>query len=246
MAAVDTSPVRRPRPYRTRKPMRAVLLALVLTTVAGLVWAVVLQPDPTAGGCQVAAEAAGAAITPGQRLPVDGLDGVSPAPPQQVRVQVLNASGERGEAAIVGGGLSELGFAPTGRPVNDPVHPAFDLLCYGEIRFGVAGQGAARTLSLALPCAELVRDARPDAMIDLALGTKFTTLRPNTAARSALEGLAALGPPAPVELSQGGLAAEAGIPSSDQPNQPEARSITQPATPVVTSLLLSQARQVTC
>ncbi|HEX2264588.1 MAG TPA: envelope integrity protein Cei [Pseudonocardiaceae bacterium] len=243
MAAVNTSPVRRPRPYRTRKPMRAVLLALALTTVAGMVWAVVLRPDPTVGGCQVAAEATGSAVTPGQRLPVDGLDNVSPAPPQQVRVQVLNASGERGEAAIVGGGLSELGFAPTGRPANDPAHPAFDLLCYGEIRFGVAGQAAARTLSLALPCADLVRDARPDSMVDLALGTKFTALRPNTAARLALERLAQLGPPAPVELSQGGLAAEAGLPS---PAQPEARSITQPATPVVTPILLSQARQVTC
>ncbi len=243
MATVDTSLVGRPRPYRTRKPMRAVLLALALTTVAGLVWAAVLGPDPTAGGCQVAAEATGAPVTPGQRLPVDGLDGVWPAPPQQVRVQVLNASGERGEAAIVGGGLSELGFAPTGRPANDPVHPAFDLHCYGEIRFGVAGEAAARTLSLALPCAELVRDARPDSMVDLALGTKFTALRPNTAARSALERLGQLGPSTAVEVSQGGLAAEAGPPS---PAQPEARSIAQPSTPSVAPILLSQARQVTC
>lgn len=239
MAAVDTSPVRRSRPYRTRKPMRAVLLALVLTTVAGLVWAIVLRPDPTAGGCQVAAEATGAAVAPGQRLPADGLDGVSPVPPQQVQVQVLNANGERGEAAIVGGGLSELGFAPTGRPANDPVHPAFDLLCYGEIRFGVAGQAAARTLSLALPCAQLVRDARPDSMIDLALGTKFTALRPNTAARAALERLGQLRPPAPVEPSLGGLAAQV------EP-LPSARSITQPATLVADPILLSQARQVTC
>ena len=243
MAAVGTSAVRRPGPYRTRKPMRAVLLALVLTTVAGLVWTIVLRPDSTAGGCQVAAEAAGAAVTPGQRLPVDGLDDVSPAPPQQVRVQVLNASGERGEAAIVGGGLSELGFAPTGRPANDPAHPAFDLLCYGEIRFGVAGQAAARTLSLALPCAELVRDARPDAMVDLALGTKFTALRPNTAARAALQRLAQLGPSAPGEFSQSGLAAQ-GWPLS--PTEPQARSITQPPTPVVAPILLTQARQVTC
>ncbi|MGH3983428.1 MAG: envelope integrity protein Cei [Pseudonocardiaceae bacterium] len=243
MAAVDTSLVGRPRPYRARKPMRAVFLALVLTTVAGLVWAIVLRPDPTAGGCQVAAEATGAAVTPGQRLPVDGLDEVSPAPPQQVRVQVLNASGERGEAAIVGGGLSELGFAPTGRPANDPVHPAFDLLCYGEIRFGVAGQAAARTLSLALPCAELVRDPRPDSMVDLALGTKFTALRPNTAARAALQRLGQLGPPAAVESSQGGLAAQADPPS---PAQSEPQSITQPVTPVVAPILLSQARQVKC
>ncbi|MGH3976296.1 MAG: envelope integrity protein Cei, partial [Pseudonocardiaceae bacterium] len=176
--------------------MRAVLLALVLSVAAGLIWASVLLPEATAGGCQDAAEAA---VTPGQRLPANGLDGVSPAPPQQVEVQVLNASGMRGEAAIVGGGLSELGFAPTGTPSNDPLHPAFDLLCHGEIRFGIAGQAAARTLSLAVPCAELVRDARPDSMVDLALGREFTVLRPNAAARAALDELAKFGPPAPAE-----------------------------------------------
>lgn len=236
MVTVDSSPDRRPRRYqarkRSRKPMPAVLLAVVLSTVAGLVWAGVLQPDSTAGGCQDAA----AAITPGQRLPFDGLDGVAPAPPQQVRVQVLNASGTRGEAAIVGGGLSELGFAPTDTPADDPLHPAFDLRCHGEIRFGLAGQTAARTLSLALPCAELVRDARPDSMIELALGTRFTTLRPNAAARQVLQDLtepyqsepdqSVLGEP-----SQGGLAAQARR---------------QPVTPSVAPTLLNQARQVRC
>lgn len=238
MAAVGSSPARRPRRYRTRRPMRAVLLALALSTVAGLVWAGVLLPEATAGSCQDGTEAA-AVVTPGQRLPVDGLDGVSPAPPQQVRLQVLNASGARGEAAIVGGGLSELGFAPTDAPANDPLHPAFDLRCHGEIRFGVAGQAAARTLSLVVPCAELVRDARPDSMIDLALGTRFTALRPNAAARQALQILAQPGQPAPVESSQGGLAARSGPQSLTQ-------SVTEPVTPVVTTTLLSQARQVKC
>jgi hypothetical protein len=231
MAAVGSSPARRPRYYRTRRPMRAVLLAVVLSTVAGLVWASVLKPDPTADGCQVAAEAAGAAATPGKRLRVNGLDEVSPAPPQQVRVQVLNGNGTRGEAALVGGRLSELGFAPTDAPANDPLHPAFDLLCHGEIRFGVAGQAAARTLSLAVPCAELVRDARPGSTVDLALGTKFTALRPNDAARAALQSLAQFRPPTPVERSHGGLAA-----------QPDPQSVT----PLVAPTLLSQARQVTC
>ena len=226
MAAVGSSPARRSRHYHTRRPMRAVLLAVALSMLAGLVWASVLKPDP-AEGCQVAAEAAGTAVTPGHRLRVDGLDGVSPAPPQQVRVQVLNAGGTRGEAAIVGGRLSELGFAPTDAPANDPLHPAFDLRCPGEIRFGVTGQAAARTLSLAVPCAELVRDARPGSTIDLALGTKFTALRPNDAARAALQSLAQLGPPTPVKSSHGGLAA-------------------QSVTALVAPSLLAQARHVTC
>lgn len=227
MAAVGSSPARRPRQYRTRRPMRAVWLAVVLSVVAGLVWASALKPDPTADSCQVAAEAAGTAVTPGQRLPVNGLDKVPPAPPQQVRVQVLNANGTRGEAAMVGGRLSELGFAPTGAPANDPLHPAFDLLCPGEIRFGVTGQAAARTLSLAIPCAELVRDARPDSTVDLALGTTFTALQPNDAARAALQSLAQLGPSTPVKPSHGGLAA-------------------QSVTSLVAPTLLIQARQVKC
>ncbi|MGH3898077.1 MAG: envelope integrity protein Cei [Pseudonocardiaceae bacterium] len=231
MVTVDSSPGRRPRQYqarkRPRKPMPAVLLAVILSTVAGLVWAAVLQPESTAGGCQAAV----AASTPGQRLPFDGLDRVAPASPQQVRVQVLNASGTRGEAAIVGGGLSELGFAPTDTPADDPLHPAFDLRCHGEIRFGLAGQAAARTLSLAVPCAELVRVVRPDSMVDLALGTRFTTLRPNAAAYQALQDLtepdqSALGEPSP-----GGLAAQA---------------VRQPVTPSVAPTLLNQARQVRC
>ncbi len=234
MAAVVSSPAQPPRRYRTRRPMRAVLLALALSTVAGLVWASVLLPAATAASCQDAA-----VVTPGQRLPVDGLDGVSPEPPQQVRVQVLNAGGTRGEAAIVGGGLSELGFAPTDTAANDPLHPAFDLLCHGEIRFGAAGQAAARTLSFAVPCAELVRDARPDSVVELALGTEFTTLRPNAAARQALQVLAQPGQPAPVEPALGGLTAQSGPQSMSQ-------SITQSISPVVTPTLLSQARQVTC
>ncbi len=238
MVAVGSSPARRPRRYRNRKPMPAVLLAVALSTVAGLVWASVLLPEATAGGCQDAAEAAAAAV-PGQRLPMDGLDGISPAPPRQVQVQVLNASGTRGEAAIVGGGLSELGFAPTDTPADDPLHPDFDLLCHGEIRFGAAGQAAARTLSLAVPCAELVRDARPDSMVDLALGTKFTALRPNAAARQALQALTQLGQPAPVESAQGGLAAQSGP-------QSMAQSMSDSTTPLVAPTLLSQARQVTC
>jgi LytR cell envelope-related transcriptional attenuator len=190
--------------YHARRPMRAVLLAVILSITAGLVWFSVLHQ--TEHGCpsrgvenraslenpsrnvanQSADPAATAAATSSQRLPANGLDTVPPAPPQFTRVQVLNANGVRGEATVVDGMLAQLGFAPTTTPANDPQYPAFDLHCYGEIRFGAAGQAAARTLSLAVPCAELVRDVRPDATVDLALGTKFTALRPDDAARTAL------------------------------------------------------------
>jgi hypothetical protein len=218
--------------YRTRRSMPAVVLAVILCTAAGVVWASVLQPAPRASDCRVAAETTGAAVTPGQRLRADSLDGVPPAPPRQVQVQVLNANGMGGVAAITGGRLSELGFAPTGTPANDPLHPALDLPCHGEIRFGVAGQAAARTLSLVMPCAELVRDVRQDSTVDLALGTEFSALRPNGAAREALRGLDELGQPAPTGPSRGGQA------GGGQAGQLIAS--------VVNPDLFLQARQVTC
>jgi LytR cell envelope-related transcriptional attenuator len=226
VAAVSSSGIRA-RGYRTRRPMRAVLLAVILASAAGVVWLSALHQGE--GGCQ-RAEPNAAQPAASQRLSPDGLDAVLPAPPQFTRVQVLNANGMRGKATVVDGALAQLGFAPTATPTNDPQYPGFDLHCYGEIRFGTAGQAAARTLSLAVPCAELVRDVRPDAGIDLALGTKFFALQPNDAARAALLDLAGLGKPASAGPSHGGLAA-----------QPE-----PPSVPAVNPDLLRRARQVKC
>ncbi len=234
MIAVGSSGTRA-NVYRTRRPMRAVILAVILATTAGLVWFSALHQ--TENGCQSAESAAAAQVTSTERLPADGLDAVAPAPPQFTRVQVLNANGVVGEATVVDGALARLGFAPTTRPANDPLNPALDLRCYGEIRFGAAGQAAARTLSLALPCAELVRDVRPDAVVDLALGTKFIALRPNDAARTALLDLAGLGNSVPAGLSRGGLATQAEPPSMDRRTQ---------SMPVVNPDLLRRARQVQC
>ncbi|MGH3822645.1 MAG: envelope integrity protein Cei [Pseudonocardiaceae bacterium] len=235
MAAVGSSRAR-VEPYRTRKPMRALLLAVILSTAAGLVWFSVLQR--TEQGCQ-SSDQASAAASSRQRLPANALDAVSPAPPQFTRVQVLNANGVRGGATIVDGALANLGFAPTTTPANDPLYPDFDLRCYGEIRFGAAGQAAARTLSLAVPCAELVRDVRPDAGVDLALGTRFRALQPNEAARSALLDLAGFRSPVPAEPSRGGLAAEPDL-------SPESEAVIQLAAPAVNPELLRLARQVRC
>jgi LytR cell envelope-related transcriptional attenuator len=219
--------------YRRRRPMRALVLAVILSTAAGLVWFTVLQG--TENGCQSSEPAAARSS---QRLPANALDAVSPAPPQLTRVQVLNANGIRGVATIVDSALAQLGFAPTMKPANDPLYPGFDLHCYGEIRFGPAGQAAARTLSLAVPCAELVRDTRPDAEVELALGTTFRALQPTDAARSALLELAGLKHTTPAGPSRGGLAAE-------PDRSPGSGGITQMVR-VVDPELLRLARQVKC
>ena len=209
--------------YRTRRSMPAVLLVVILGAAAALVWFTVLHQ--TEQSCQSPAPSSAAV-----RLPANGLDAVSPASPQLTRVQVLNAGGVRGAATIVNATLGQLRFAPTNTPANDPHYPDFDLHCYGEIRFGVTGQAAARTLSLAVPCAELVRDGRPDAGVDLALGTKFGAVRPNDAARGALLELAELGYPEVAGPARGGLASQHGSETH----------------PMVNPELFRLARQVKC
>jgi len=66
--------------------------------------------------------------------------------------------------------------------------------------------GAARTVSLVEPCAELVKDGRPDATVDLVIGQRFDQLRPTMEARRIINQLnewAAGHPP-----EQGGLQAQ--------------------------------------
>ncbi|MGH3937736.1 MAG: envelope integrity protein Cei [Pseudonocardiaceae bacterium] len=232
MGTVGSSPAQHSTWYRARKPFPAIAVLVALAALAGLVWVSVLnRPDPTAGGCAAAAStsAESSAVSPsadvGQRLSAHSLDEVAPVPPQQVLVRVLNANGQRGEAGIVTTQLTELGFVPTEQPTNDPRHPGFDLRCHGEIRFGPAGEPAARTLSLVMPCAELVRHVRSDAVVELALGTEFAGLRPNDAAREALAGLTRLGQP--ILPTHGGQAA--GV-----------------VAPAIDPLLLQQARKVDC
>ena len=233
MAAVGSSGGQK-QGYRNRRPLRALLLVVILSGVAGLVWFNVLHQTET--GCAGPEPTAVVNIS-GQRLPANGLDAVSPAPPQFTRVRVLNANGRLGEATIVDGALAHLGFASTTTPANDPLHPDLDLRCYGEIRFGAAGQAAARTLSLAVPCAELVRDVRPDSDVDLAAGYQIQPFDPTTRPAPPCWTRPASASSVQVVPPHGGLAAQAG--------PPDTASI-QPAVPVVDPSLLRRARQVTC
>jgi hypothetical protein len=82
--------------------------------------------------------------------------------------------------------------------------------CVGQIRFGPQGAAAARTLSLLVPCAQLVRDTRTDATVDFSVGANFNGLIVGPAARQALSQLTAWARQNPVP--PGGLL-----------NQPQAR-----------------------
>ncbi|HEV2779116.1 MAG TPA: envelope integrity protein Cei [Actinophytocola sp.] len=224
--------------YRKRRPLPALLMILALGVVATVVWLRVLGSDAdpaSATSCNppatpatppVAVEGQPPPTTLGQSLAHDALDRTSPIPAAQVLIRVVNASTQRGQAAEVTESLRQLGFGQVADPANDPLYPAFDLGCRAQIRFGQQGISGARTLSLIEPCAELVRDDRQDATVDLAIGRLFDDLKPRSEARRLLEQLTTWAAEHPE--AQGGLQGDPNL------------------TPDLDAGLLAAARQVSC
>nr|WP_208407708.1 envelope integrity protein Cei [Amycolatopsis granulosa] len=178
---------RRSRAYRKRRPLPALIVIGVLGLVAMFIWVRAItskqdidqvlrcDPPPTA--------------PPGvtyMNLSYTALDGTAPIPPDRIAVKVLNASGKRGQAAITTESLRQLGFTQIAPPENDPAYANSEASCRGQLRFGDNGSSAARTLSLVVPCVELVRDNRDDASVDLAIGSAFGDVVPTQAARQIL------------------------------------------------------------
>lgn len=191
----DGSPGRTSTGYRRRYPLPALLVLFVLGMAVIVTWAVVLSQTvatsdgscnpPTANGSEISP-----APLPGKVQPSTALDAQAPVPAAAVRVHVLNASGQRDLAKLAASELAELGFNEAGNPVNDPLYPDSTLACFGQVRYGAVGAAAARTLSIVVPCAELVRDERPDDVVDLALGKDFHDIDPVKATRDALDAIA--------------------------------------------------------
>lgn len=198
----------------------------VLAVVAIVVWTTVLM---TAGRAGSAAACPGPAVppkSPGTVVPVSVLT-APPVPPSAVKVTVLNAGGQRGQANLVAAQLGDLGFVQGGDPGNDPLFPDGGMDCIAEIRFGPAGLAAAGTLALVVPCAELLRDGRAGDGVDLAVGTAFGDLTPGRAAKDALDQIGA--PPAGSDGAAGGTNA----------------APTQPVKPTVDPTTLAAARTCT-
>ena len=216
-------------PYRRRRRAPWVVVVALLATAAVTTWAVVFTgaggpsaatacPPPTAG------------TLPGSVVPPSALEAATPVPPSSARVRVLNAGGQRGQANLVAAQLSDLGFGEAAPPENDPLHPDGQMECVGQIRFGGPGEGAARTLTLVLPCTELVRDDRGDDTVDIAVGTGFRDVDPPRAVRNALEHIG----------SGGGSDGSANADPSDPPASDAA------AAPGVDPTVLETARNAAC
>lgn len=180
------------RPYERRRTRPIVLTAAFLVVVVVSTWVVVLS-TASEGPASTACPTPAAGPLPGTELDRSALDDLSPAAPDDVRFQVLNAGGQRGQANLVAAQLKDLQFGEAATPGNDPAFPDGNLGCIGQLRFGPGGEAAASSLALALPCVELIRDEREGAVVDVVVGTAFTDVAPGRAARDVLDQLVSPG-----------------------------------------------------
>lgn len=182
----------RQRPYQRRRRGPVLAIVAVLAVVVIATWTTVLV-NASAGSGGAACPTSTAGPPAGTVLPSDALDTVAPVPASAAKVAVLNAGGQRGQANLVAAQFGDLGFVQAAAPENDPLFPKGGMTCTGQIRFGPAGEGAASTVALVVPCAELVRDARTSDRVDVAVGTGFGDVNPIRSARDVLDQLSAGG-----------------------------------------------------
>jgi LytR cell envelope-related transcriptional attenuator len=167
------------------RPVRACFMITAWAAVAGVTWVYLLHREQLAGqdaSCPVSATALVSAAA---------LEPVAPVAPGTIEVRVLNATERHGLAAQVATTLQAHGFRLAAAVGNDLLNPPGSMRCIGQIRFGPNGAQAARTLSLMVPCAQLVRDERADHTVELALGAAFSTVDPNPSALTVLSQLQA-------------------------------------------------------
>lgn len=180
------------RPFRRRHFVPGIVLFVALAVVSLMVWVTALsQPADVheAAVCNAPPPATDPA-TPllGEQVARSDMTDVTPAPLAETKIRVLNASGQGGQAGEVASQLRDLGFAQP-EASNDPIYSDARLECQGQIRFGPSGRAAAAAVWLVAPCTELFQDERPDATIDLALGTDFTALASSDNVNAMLAGL---------------------------------------------------------
>lgn len=192
--SLDSAP-----PYRRRTRWPVLVIIGVLLIGAVVIWTQLLKPVAAAeSGCNppgaapetstasnsraASTPASGTAASTSKAAPIttlgtfttpDSLADTRPADPGSVPLTVYNASTITGQAKTVTDELRAAGFGSIGQQTNDPLYPAADLRCYGEIRYGYAGLAEARTTLIVAPCAQLVLDDRLDNSVDLALGRLY-------------------------------------------------------------------------
>lgn len=216
------------QPYQRRRP-KPMMLVLIVLAVAGIIaWAVALTGSeaaatPTDCNAPAPASASTGASAPPDATPApatpstgpspftvvsrDDMLKVTPAPLSTFQVRVLNASSQRGAARSVSGDLTAQGFSPAADSAygDDVLYPNQNLNCVAQIRFGPAGEAAAASVWLAIPCAQLVNDGRRGTDVDVALGEYYQSKEQTQDAQAALEALRSADPKNPQTGADPGL-----------------------------------------
>jgi hypothetical protein len=150
-----------------RRPLPALAFLLVLTILTAIVWWRVLhRPQVATGGAR-------ATVTTPTPTCSAGKKPVALPAPKSVSVHVYNGAGKDGLATSVRAQLNSRGFTTTGADTAPS-----QLAGLGELRYGPSGRGGAALLSYYLPGLKPVPVSRPDAGVDVVLGTAFTAVAP--------------------------------------------------------------------
>jgi hypothetical protein len=171
---------RRRHRVRLRRALPALVLLLGLSVLAGAVWLRVLD-RVDAGATPAAACGTG---------PAGVLD------PRRVEVRVYNSTIREGLARSVGEQLRGRGFSVIA-VANDPLIDLREVLASAEVRYGPRGAKQAELVRRQVPGAKLFRDAREDAVVDLALGTAYKRLATEAELAKGRQGLVAPAATAP-------------------------------------------------
>lgn len=133
--------------------------------------------DTAAASAAATATATSAAAAPtttlGAVTDMNTLRDTRPADPATILLRVVNASSTPGMAKTVTETLRKAGFDSIQSAGDDPLYPAADLRCWGEIRYSDTGAQAARTLLIVAPCATLIKDDRFDDSVEFAIGALY-------------------------------------------------------------------------
>ncbi len=134
------------------------------------------EPAPTAesGAPAGPSTTTGPSTTMGRITDNNTLRDTRPAGPATVLLRVVNGGDTPGMAKTVTETLRRAGFDSIRDAADDPLYPAKDLRCWGEIRYGDAGAQAARTVLIVAPCATLVKDDRFDDSVEFSVGALYT------------------------------------------------------------------------
>jgi hypothetical protein len=186
MGAVFQGPDAPPRAHytmRLRRSLPALAFLVLLCALAGITWLRVLD--------RVDARTAAAAC------------GTGTSDPHKIQVRIYNATAREGLAKKVASLLNGRGFAIVTTD-NDPLAGIRPVEGSAEVRYGPAGARQATQIRRQVPGATLYQDARPDTVVDLVLGEKFTRLTTPAELARGRQGLVAAPATAPAKAAAKG------------------------------------------